>query len=158
MTSRLMWAQRCICQSGPGACAFCHAAVCCENWRDDGQCTSPAVCLWWLGSLSMATCVKWQCWAPLCNVSFICVFYFLMRARRFVRRVNFPSRSSCSIVGINLSWAGNTSHVNDGMQHVYMWSNVWILVENMKPVVAVCYSSLFKRYLGLCNLRDKLSI
>lgn len=98
----------------------------------------------------------------LCNVSFICVFYFSMRARRFARRVNFPSRSSCFIIGINLSWAGNTSHVNEGMQHVHTIhpyiSNVCILVENIKPVVAVCCSTLFKWYLGLCNLRDKLSI
>lgn len=67
--------------------ALCHAADV-KSWLYDSQGTSPFICLWWLGSLRMATCSTRNCdfvihlkifYAPC-----VCVYIWLMSCRIFL--------------------------------------------------------------------------
>lgn len=107
-TSRLIWLKVC-CQSGPGACALCHAAVCYKRWQDDGLCTSPIIYLWCLGSLRMATCVKWTGEAELrCAML---EFYFLKLGPGvcFAFKLSLPIQLYYSCSKFILRW--NAGHV-----------------------------------------------
>lgn len=105
MTSRLMWGQKPICQSGPGAWASCNASVNCKKLARRQPVYEPR-------HLSVVPGVPeygYMCWISQLKILF-------KGFGRIVQQVNFPQISTCIVVGITLHL-----DINEGMQHVLMF-------------------------------------